>query len=222
MAPRRYKKKGKKRSYGRRKKNSYNMALSTRSPFPRMYTTKLRYSEHITLDPGVATIATHQFSCNGLYDPNVSGGGHQPYGFDQLTPLYDHYTVIGAKIMLQFSPGTSATVPYIFGCYIDDNSSPATNYDTVQEIPENNWVVCAIDDTKTLTKKVSLKKFLGIKNLLSSKECQGTDSSNPTEQAYFTLWTKAVDTTVNSPAVNVIVTIDYIAVWHEPKELIGS
>jgi len=37
---------------------------------------------------------------NGLYDPNFTGVGHQPYGFDQLTPFYNNYLVRAFKVTL--------------------------------------------------------------------------------------------------------------------------
>lgn len=220
MAPRR---KYKKKRYRRRRKNNYNMAVSMRSPIPRMFKTKMRFCDHIYLDPGIGTISTQQFSCNGLYDPSEAVGNHQPYGYDQLAVLYDHYTVLGAKITVQCSPNPTATVPYIFGLYIDDNSTAASNYNTVQEIPENRWVVCHPTQTKTFSKSVSISKFLGIKDLLSNKEARGnTVGANPAEQCYFTLWCKTADETTNNPTANFIVNVEYIVVFTEPKELTGS
>lgn len=38
---------------------------------------------------------------NSLYDPDESGTGGKPYGMNQLSALYDNYTVYGSKIELQ-------------------------------------------------------------------------------------------------------------------------
>ena len=39
---------------------------------------------------------------NGLFDPDITGFGHQPMGFDQLCPtLYQSYVVTGCKMILE-------------------------------------------------------------------------------------------------------------------------
>lgn len=48
----------------------------------------------------------HQFSLNSLYDPDITGAGHQPRYFDQWGGFYDRYRVNGAKLELDFSEGT--------------------------------------------------------------------------------------------------------------------
>jgi len=37
-----------------------------------------------------------------LAPPNVSLGGHQPRGFDQLMAVYETYTVLGSKISVNW------------------------------------------------------------------------------------------------------------------------
>lgn len=66
--------------------------------FPSRRTTVLRYVEDFSLDPGNATNAVQVFSSNNLYDPNYSGGGHQPMYFDNYAQLYSKYKVNSATI----------------------------------------------------------------------------------------------------------------------------
>lgn len=45
----------------------------------------------------------HVFSVNSVYDPDQTGVGVQPYGWDQYTPdLFDHYQVYASKITVNF------------------------------------------------------------------------------------------------------------------------
>lgn len=37
---------------------------------------------------------------NDAYDPDRSGSGHQPMGFDQLTSIYDRYVVTGSRVRI--------------------------------------------------------------------------------------------------------------------------
>lgn len=68
---------------------------------PRKYC-KLRYvvTESIT-GPAVGAIVVRQYRANGMYDPEVAVGGHQPFGFDQLMGQYHHFTVIKSKCTLE-------------------------------------------------------------------------------------------------------------------------
>jgi hypothetical protein len=40
----------------------------------------------------------HHFRTTAVYDPDYTGTGHQPYGFDQHSRLYNHYIVDTAII----------------------------------------------------------------------------------------------------------------------------
>lgn len=56
------------------------------------------------------------FRGNGPYDPDYTGVGVQPYGFDEMSALYNNYIVKGSKIKVTAAiqpienfPGTEAT-----------------------------------------------------------------------------------------------------------------
>ena len=44
----------------------------------------------------------NQFVANGAFDPNLTGVGHQPRGFDQFMAGYETFTVTGSKISVNF------------------------------------------------------------------------------------------------------------------------
>jgi hypothetical protein len=45
---------------------------------------------------------------NSLVDPNATGTGHQPYGFDQLAAIYAKYRVLNCHVELRFTtPGAA-------------------------------------------------------------------------------------------------------------------
>lgn len=92
-----------KRTYG--SSNQYSLSLV--SPLPTKYTTKLVYSEEIAINAGAGTTGQYVFSMNGMWDPDISGVGHQPRGFDQLLAMYDHFVVIGSKITVTVDNSTN-------------------------------------------------------------------------------------------------------------------
>lgn len=65
----------------------------------------LRYAQSLNLTTGTAGVmSTVQIiRLNSLYDPDQTGGGHQPYLFDQIAALYSSYRVDNVKIELIWS-----------------------------------------------------------------------------------------------------------------------
>ncbi|WP_219929646.1 hypothetical protein, partial [Achromobacter pulmonis] len=66
--------------------------------FGNKFTCRMIYAERaFTVNPGVGgTVDTHIFRANSVYDPDESGVGHQPTGFDQLMEFFQYYTVVAA------------------------------------------------------------------------------------------------------------------------------
>ncbi len=68
----------------------------------------LTYKQRVNMG-GSAGVIVQKFRGNDLFDPDVSGVGAQPYGFDQMMTFYSKYRVLSSKIECWFcSVGTSA------------------------------------------------------------------------------------------------------------------
>lgn len=186
----------------------------------------LRYSEGVTITtPAVQNaLATHVFSANGCYDPNVTGIGSQPRGFDQLMQLYDHYTVKSAKINVRFMNQAGSGRPYV-GIAVRDSvtgfvtTKDMLEYDgsVVSKLPlARNQAPAAKEMSTYLETSVDIGKFLGRTNVMSDPECKGSAASNPTELVDFHIM--AVNTEGSAACeVDAIATIEYDVVLHEPK-----
>jgi hypothetical protein len=81
-------------------------------PVSRRATFVLPYDQNYTLTVGsTSTFGTGQvFRLNSCYDPDETGTGHQPYGWDQITPFYGTYKVTKCDVDLQFSFPSAAGV----------------------------------------------------------------------------------------------------------------
>lgn len=186
-----------------------------------------RYVDRIILNPGIGTLATHIFSANGLYDPDVTGVGHQPIGFDQLIGVfYNHYTVIGAKIKATFVADSDATTNQACIVAIETKSSTTNTLDYSDLLEHGNstsrvMTTGTANQKAIVTRYVNLSKFLGQK-VLQEDANAGSATTNPNEGVFFHVTATAVGNSLDPPPMNVIVEIDYIAVLHEPKALIGS
>lgn len=81
------------RKYRGRKNRLRNVVPSGSAPIARKHIVRLKYSDilPISVGPGVTTSRT--FNLNGLWDPDDTSVGHQPYGYDQLSTLFNRYRV---------------------------------------------------------------------------------------------------------------------------------
>jgi len=59
---------------------------------------KLVYREQLTWAQASGNLGVQVYRGNSLFDPDLSGTGGQPMGFDQWTGFYASYTVLGSKI----------------------------------------------------------------------------------------------------------------------------
>ena len=73
--------------------------------------TALRYHETFDINPTVGGVpAQYNFRSNSCYDPNFSGIGHQPRGFDQIMSMYQYLAVREAQIEVWFTTSDGALV----------------------------------------------------------------------------------------------------------------
>jgi hypothetical protein len=61
--------------------------------FPDRIKARLCYTSLNRVNPGVLTFVDTVFNLNSLFDPEFTGAGHQPRGFDTLATLYGKYRV---------------------------------------------------------------------------------------------------------------------------------
>ena len=99
--------------------------------FPQSMKTKLRYVERIDSNIDGTNVKLFGFRGNGLYDPFIPLGGHQPRGFDDFMKIYDKFTVVGSSCTSQFmyegydGPSSVATTGNLVKSFVVDNSNNA-------------------------------------------------------------------------------------------------
>jgi len=185
--------------------------------FPRRLSCVHKYIERINRTPGAAG-DVYQFSCNGMYDPNISGTGHQPIYFDQMTAMYNHYTVFRSTCTFEITNSASSIM-----ClqYIEDDTTVSTDSQAA-EMSTSRVTAHLASATKStkLTRSWDAKQNFG-GDIYDNDLLQGSASGNPTEQMYFTLVTNSMDG-VSTPNYSFIVEIVYEAVWDELKTVVQS
>ncbi len=200
---------------------------------PQTKTVKLRYVQELQLNPSIGTgLAFSNFSCNGLFDPYQSGGGHQPMLFDQIMPLYDHYRVISSTCRLTPIPLTglsSDITPGYFGVMLNDDGIML--YNTAAQIIESglgktSWNVYGPYQSnpkgRSVSKSFNSARIFGKTRALGADELLGNDGANPLEGYSFTCWAGSVNTTNDPTIFTFLIELEYIAQFTEPKEVAQS
>ncbi len=224
--PGRYRKHATKRKRRRRRKRKKTNMGQVLSGLPT--TMKFRYCDVLQLDPSAGVVSKHQFRANSLFDPDSTGTGHQPKGFDQWTPFWNHYIVTGSKITVQFTGSGSNQPGSVFGVGIVPTTGGLGS--TPAAICENNianWQVAGLsanDSMKhSITAYYSAKNYFNITDVKDNVDRLGAAiTANPAEDVLFEVFFGALDATVNPVLADILVTIEYTASFSEPKILAQS
>jgi len=205
------------RKYTRKLKVSRQIGFG----FPSTNVVKMRYCEvnDITLTAG---FAQYQFVANGLFDPDFTGGGHQPLGFDQWKLFYNHYVVLGSKCSFTITGANSGvTGSCTVNCQLSDDTAVPTDIQTLMESGRGTTrVVNGFTGINPVTvrSKFSAKKFFSITNVKDNVTRIGAPTNaNPTDIAVYTL--TMFNKSLATPDMSITTMIEYIVLFNEPKDL---
>lgn len=164
-----------------------------------------------------------QLRANGLTDPEVALGGHQPRGFDQYMALYKRYVVMGSKItVLAWKRANSEAA--LVGVRVDDAlNSPDTDDFAMVENKRSTFGVIRTNQLVGVKLKVgyNTKALFNRKSPVDDTDLIGTTSADPTTQALYTVSAiSATDT--DAVDIDVIIWIDYRVMLLEPLKFGAS
>lgn len=204
-------------------KNAFELVrpVFTRTAFPASKITTLKYTEgYITVDAPVGSSAGYVFRANGLFDPNYTGTGHQPLGFDQWCAMYNRYVVLASKIKVTFYATDTETLDVVAGVAVYDTTTTASSIEKYMEQPMASWTVIpagAGADTKTCYAAFDVKTFNG--NLPLDDVLQGNPSSDPGRLWYYHVFCGATGAAENPGALKATLEIEYKVKFFSPVTL---
>jgi len=203
---------------------------------PPVLKAKLRYSCQVAANYAAGAPNHYQFCANGLYDPEVAVGGHQPYGFDQLIARYQNATVLYSTCKAQF-------------LQCSENFNGVWKLFAYKELnlPANMWsgggganglneisvqsknIVGAAnqaiqDDRSTNTLFMNCPKLFGTtaEDMVGDISYQNTASASPGIQCYFGLSGYGAEGVVEDSSHLIQVDIVYWAVFTKPIYYVPS
>lgn len=184
------------------------------------YKTKLTYYDTATISTGAGSAGTRVYSANGLYDPDITGAGHQPMPFDQLMLSFNHYVVTAAKMTVNFK-NTSTTNTQSVALSLNADATPITAYGSLCEngvlVRDRLGMYPYSDSVKTLSIPINIAKFGDLRMILDNPSYEGSVAANPVEQSYFHISAWNPDS-VSSTDCIVEIYIEYFAIFREPRK----
>jgi len=152
----------------------------------------LYYHERAQLTGALGALDTHYFRANDVYDPDQTGAGHQPIGFDQAMLFWEQFCVFSAKISVTFFSNSAEIVRV--GVFLN----PDTTNPSVGQIMEGGYMKTAIvtgsstnanfHQIKQINMTCDNIKFFQSKNkehYFDRDVFSGTAAASPAELAYF-------------------------------------
>jgi len=194
--------------------------------FPKQQVVKLKYvtEQPISINTGLSKSVN--FCANGMFDPELALGGHQPKMFDQWMAVYSHYNVLSSKVTVRLASSVSANL-----CW-GVSRTPTTdqlNGKTLSYILENryqgDWTLngsanvgpeTTTPQNRMMHADYSQKSEFG-PNSEGRDDLNGSAIINPHEQSIFELWACPVGGSTSAINALFIVEIEYLALLTEPK-----
>lgn len=184
-------------------------------PFPAKAHYTLRYSDVITLNPAAGATANYLFRANSIFDPDLTGVGHQPYGHDTLQSIYKSYVVDKAVVTL--TPTQFGNTVATYGARVCENV-PFSGYHLAREIKGTTLATTAVGARALpISRTYDRGKMWPIE-----KDTTAIFGANPSEEAYFDLFMQGPNSSTDPGSIDFIVNITYYVTCFELKFLLGS
>lgn len=168
---------------------------------------KFKYRDNYILTNSVQATSQRSWRLNSLYDPDYTGGGHQPLGYDQWSAFFQTYRVYKVTVDIDLVNEESVATQVLWTVQPDDPL--LTGDDSSFEQPHTYSCILAGNGGQNRAKirrTMLLPRYIG----LSSAQYKANSifsapfSSNPSSVIYGILLVQSIDgSTLPNVAVNI-------------------
>lgn len=152
--------------------------MAQSDPIPPSWRAKFRYTSYGTLTAGSVGVvgSEYMFLLNSCYDPDSTGVGHQPYGWDQISPLYRKYIVHNCHVTITATdPSADGLVLCVMVAPTDATFNMAGN--SAEAIAEKPMCL-TLDVNNTGSQKVKIQQNIDLAELEGLTKAQYLDQTS--------------------------------------------
>ncbi len=157
---------------------------------PNRFRTKLRYGDLVDL-ASASTSTSHVIRCSA-YDPDFTGVGEQPVGFDQLMAFYTNFVVTKARLKVDFGFQASPTISHLCAVWLTRASGTPSTVAGVLGQPYLKKGVMNVGGPSLALDSgwLSMAAFFGMteSEYRAVEDFWGTASADPTVPARFVIY----------------------------------
>jgi len=139
-----------------------------------------------------AGLSVQTYRLNSLYDPDESGAGTQPVGFDEIMQFYEYYRVLKCKVHIEaINAGTAAIIAVM-------PNRDSTDPTQITAMAANNGgrsksVAGTYGQNKvTFDFEIDIAKFFGLRMNIGD-DLNGTTSASPARVLYLHIGMEEMD-----------------------------
>lgn len=156
----------------------------------------LRYTSRVPIDSDVDS--DNVFAMNGVYDPDITGTGHQPRLFDQLVGLYQRYRVIRSAISFSFAPVATTNAGVCFVGILATLSATSLEGSSINSVMDNSsfkYTVCNGIGSADATNVSREDDLASVIDSNADDSEYGSSSNNPGTLGYYHCYVATLDVT---------------------------
>lgn len=172
----------------------------------------------------LARCGQYNFRLNSLYDPNLTGTGHQPYGRDTLATLYNRYRVYKCSYVITGVSATNYTMK-IGALPSNEVMALPNNFSEIQEKPRTKFIVQGTGAPQVLLKgSVYLPSLYGRTRaqMMADDRYQAQIDDNPAELAILNVFGGLIGDAAANDEIICTITMTFHAEFFDPKILSQS
>lgn len=146
----------------------------------------VNYVTPVQLSDSSLGFANYYFRAASIFDPDLSGVGHQPLGHDQLETMYQRYRVLSAKITVEAVNSLATSSPCTL--YVAPRTTTVgVGPDSIQEATGTKYCVLSGAENRVgkLSVYMNIDKMEGDPGAKYDKDYTASFGSNPTRDVYF-------------------------------------
>lgn len=153
--------------------------------WPAVFPTKLRYTDYRAV-VAAGNQLVYVYRLNSVFDPDFTGAGGQPSGFDQLAALYGRYRVIAVDVSVKATEATSGNQALVVMA-ASDNSALSVNAETLTEQRFSRADVCQFEGKAARLRALwRIGELLGYsdESMLANSNVEAAITANPSFQQF--------------------------------------